>query len=104
MKQNYAKQALLAWAFCATMPTLTTTLKATPRMERWHSVFGLLAQDEIHNFADLQEPVTDRLMQEISVQAFVYDGTRRNALRRGINIIRMPQSDGSMKSKKIIFK
>ena len=40
----------------------------------------------------------------IKSEIYGLDGTRRNALRRGLNIVRMPQSDGSMKSKKIIFK
>lgn len=34
-----------------------------------------LDQNEVHTFAGLEEPATDRLMQEMSVLAFVYDGT-----------------------------
>lgn len=34
-----------------------------------------LDQSEVYAFADLEEPETDRLMQDVEVRAFVYDGT-----------------------------
>lgn len=34
-----------------------------------------LDQSEVYSFADLEEPITDREMQEMSVEALVYDGT-----------------------------
>lgn len=34
-----------------------------------------LDQNEVCSFEGLEEPVTDRLLQEVSVRAFVYDGT-----------------------------
>jgi hypothetical protein len=40
-----------------------------------------LDKNEVYGFAGLEEPVTDRLMQEISVQAFVYDGTLTFGIR-----------------------
>ena len=55
----------------------------------------LLAQDEIHNFADLEEPVTDRLMQEISVQAFVYDGTLTFGIRTNGNYAAANRESGN---------
>lgn len=41
----------------------------------------LLNQDEVYTFAALEEPTTDRLMQDISVLAFVYDGSLTFGIR-----------------------
>ena len=52
-------------------------------------------------------PTAIQAISEVNmIQSEIYgiDGSRRNALRRGINIIRMPQADGSLKSKKIIIR
>ena len=69
---------------------------------------GWFKVDNFRLTYDSKEIPTDiQAISEVNtIQSEIYglDGTRRNALRRGINIIRMPQSDGSMKSKKIIFK
>ena len=40
-----------------------------------------LDQNEVYTFAGLEEPVTDRLMQDVSCEAFVYDGTLTFGLR-----------------------
>ncbi len=40
-----------------------------------------LDQSEVYGFADLEESVTDRQMQEMSVEALVYDGTLTFGLR-----------------------
>lgn len=47
---------------------------------------ALLDQGEVYGFANLEEPVTDRLLQPISVRAFVYDGTLTFGLRTNGNI------------------
>lgn len=46
----------------------------------------LLDQNEVYGFAELEEPQTDRLLQEISVRAFVYDGTLTFGVRTDGNI------------------
>lgn len=40
-----------------------------------------LNQSEVYGFAGLEEPVTDRQLQEMQVRAFVYDGTLTIGLR-----------------------
>ncbi len=40
-----------------------------------------LDQSEVYGFAGLEEPVTDRQLQELQVRAFVYDGTLTIGLR-----------------------
>ena len=45
-----------------------------------------LDQSEVYGFADLIEPTTDRELQEMSVRAFVYDGTLTFGLRTDGNI------------------
>ena len=46
----------------------------------------LLDQGEVYGFEGLEEPVTDRLLQEMTVRAFVYDGTLTFGLRTDGNI------------------
>jgi len=46
----------------------------------------LLDQSEVYSFEGLEEPVTDRQMQEMTVRAFVYDGTLTFGLRTNGNI------------------
>ena len=45
-----------------------------------------LDQSEVYGFEGLSEPVTDRLLQEMSVRAFVYDGTLTFGVRTDGNI------------------
>ena len=42
---------------------------------------SLLDQSEVYGFEGLEEPVTDRQLQEMTVRAFVYDGTLTFGLR-----------------------
>lgn len=46
----------------------------------------LLDQSEVYGFEGLEEPVTDRLLQDMSVRAFVYDGTLTFGVRTDGNI------------------
>ena len=45
-----------------------------------------LDQSEVYEFEGLEEPVTDRLLQEMTVRAFVYDGKLTFGLRTNGNI------------------
>ena len=47
---------------------------------------NLLDQSELYSFEGLEEPVTDRLLQEITVRVFVYDGTLTFGLRTDANL------------------
>ena len=54
-----------------------------------------LDQGEVYGFAGLEEPVTDRLLQPISVRAFVYDGTLTFGLRTNGNIAAAMRETGN---------
>ena len=76
--------------------------------EGGHQGQGWFKVDNFRLSYDSEEiPTGIQAISEVNmIQSEIYgiDGSRRNALRRGINIIRMPQADGSLKSKKIIIR
>ena len=55
----------------------------------------LLDKGEIYGFEGLEEPVTDRLLQEMTVRAFVYDGTLTFGLRTNGNIAAANRESGN---------
>lgn len=55
----------------------------------------LLDQDEVYAFEGLEEPVTDRLLQTMTVRAFVWDGTLTFGLRTNGDIAAAGRETGN---------
>ena len=54
-----------------------------------------LDKSEVYDFQALEEPVTDRLLQEMEVRAFVFDGTLTFGLRTNGDIAAANRTDGN---------
>jgi len=55
----------------------------------------LLDKNEVYSFEGLEEPVTDRLLQNMTVRAFVFDGTLTFGLRTDGNIAAAKRESGN---------